>query len=289
MAVSELVFWQVGFSIALALVGALLLICSCLLGGRYYKEEAEKNVEKFALVLKHQAELWKQERERREKEYELRLEEQRHKNAAFEQNSEIREDMDDVMEENRVLRSQKDELSHRNEQLEQESARLRMENAGLTVQIAQAKWPGQEVELGFGLGSGPDSGSEPETVVDVEPERPRNFLSTLFGSELPPGSTFSLEEPVQNGPDSSGSHASFPSNSEPGTPPRTELPLSPPDNGQDPRKSNPMDSMVTMGGLLSGSKQRNTWAAHSGSSGPSHEEDDKWKPVSPGQRRTSVS
>ncbi|KAI8684491.1 hypothetical protein NCS57_00115300 [Fusarium keratoplasticum] len=281
MTVSELVFWQVGFAIALGLVGALLLVCSCLLGGRYYKEEAEKNLEQFSLVLQHQAGLWKQERERREKEYELRLEEQRHKNAAFQQNSEIREDMDDVMEENRVLREQKDEISHRNEQLMQVSARLRMENAGLAVRIAQAERLGQEAEPGFGLESGPDSGSEPE--------RPRNFSSTLFGSGLPPGSTFSLQEAVQNGPDSTGSHASFPLDSEPGSPPRTELPSPPPDNGQDPHKSNPMCSMVTMGGLLSGPNQRNTWAAHSGSSGPSHEEDDKWKPVSPGQRRTSVS
>lgn len=281
MTVSELVFWQVGFAIALGLVGALLLVCSCLLGGRYYKEEAEKNLEQFVLVLQHQAELWKQERERREKEYELRLEEQRHKNAAFQQNSEIREDMDDVMEENRVLREQKDEITHRNEQLMQVSARLRMENAGLAVRIAQAERLGQEAEPGFGLESGPDSGSEPE--------RPRNFSSTLFGSGLPPGSTFSLQEAVQNGPDSTGSHASFPLDSEPGSPPRTELPSPPPDNGQDPHKSNPMCSMVTMGGLLSGPNQRNTWAAHSGSSGPSHEEDDKWKPVSPGQRRTSVS
>ncbi|KAM6537129.1 hypothetical protein FALCPG4_003074 [Fusarium falciforme] len=280
MAVSELVFWQVGFAIALGIVGALLLVCSCLLGGRHYKEEAEKNLEKFALVLQHQAELWKQERERREKEYELRLEEQRHKNAAFQQNSEIREDMDDVMEENRVLREQKDEISHRNEQLMQVSARLRMENAGLAVRIAQAERLGQEAEPGFGLESGPDSGSEPE--------RPRNFSSTMFGSGLHPGSTFSLEEAVQNGPDSPVSHASFPSSSEPGTPPHTELPQSPPDNGQDPRKSNPTSSMVTTGGLLSGPKQRNTWAAHSGSSGPAHGEDEKWKPVTPGQRRTSV-
>lgn len=309
---SELVFWKVLFYVALGLVGALLLVCSCLLGGRHYKDEAIKDAEKFSRTLQHQAQLWEQERDRREREYELRLEEQRHKNAAFQQNSEIRDDMDDVMEENRVLREQKDALSQRNEQLAQESSRLRMENAGLTVQISQAKRPGQEVEPGFGLKSGPELRPGPERTVsvvnvenlepvlpervvevvnveNVEPGLPRNPSSTLFGSGLPPESTFSSEDAVQNGSDSPGSHYSLPPTSEPGSPERTELPPSPSDDGQDPTKLNPASGMITMGGLLSGTKQRNTWAADSGSSRPAHEEDDKWKPVSPGKRRLSFS
>ncbi|EEU47951.1 uncharacterized protein NECHADRAFT_75049 [Fusarium vanettenii 77-13-4] len=281
---SELVFWKVLFYVALGLVGALLLVCSCLLGGRHYKDEAIKDAEKFSRTLQHQAQLWEQERDRREREYELRLEEQRHKNAAFQQNSEIRDDMDDVMEENRVLREQKDALSQRNEQLAQESSRLRMENAGLTVQISQAKRPGQEVGPGFGLKSGLELRPGPERVVsvvnveNVEPGLPRNPSSTLFGSGLPPGSTYSLEAAVQNGSDSPGSHYSLPPTSEPGSPERTELPPSPSDDGQDPNKLNP----------ASGSKQRNTWSGveDSVSSRPVHE-GKEWEPAAPGQRRLS--
>ncbi|KAI8719142.1 hypothetical protein NCS52_00694600 [Fusarium sp. LHS14.1] len=339
---SELVFWKVLFYVALSLVGALLLVCSCLLGGRHYKDEAIKDAAKFRETLQHQAELWRQERDRRDREYELRLEEQRHKNAAFQQNSEIRDDMDDVMEENRVLREQKDELSSRSERLAQESSRLRMEIAGLAVQLAQSKRSGHEAEPGSGLESRPELRPGPKRVVSVvnvktlepvlpervvevvnveneEPELPRNPSSTLFGSGLPPestyssknaiqdgsdnpeshtwlprnqstlsgsglspGSTYSLEAAVQNGSDSPGSRASsVPPTSELGSPEHTELPPSPSDDGQDPSKLKPASGMMTMGGLLSGSKQRHTWAADSGSSRPAHETDDKWKPASP--------
>ncbi|KAL2685639.1 hypothetical protein Neosp_006740 [[Neocosmospora] mangrovei] len=343
MADSELIFWKVLFYVALGLVGALLLVCSCLLGGKHYRNEAIKDAEKFSRTLQHQADLWREERSRRDREYELRLEEQRHKNAAFQQNSEIRDDMDDVMEENRVLREQKDALSSRSERLAQESSRLRMEIAGLAVQLAQSKRSGQEVGPGFGLESGPEvrSGPErrvsmvnvqtlgpvlPERMVEVvnveneEPETPRNFPSTLSGSGLPPGSTYSLEAAVQNGSDSPGSHyspprthsstlfgsalppgstysledavqngsdssesraSSVPPTSELGSPEHTELPPSPSDDGQDPSKLKPASGMMTMGGLLSGSKQRHTWAVDSGSSRPAHETDDKWKPASP--------
>lgn len=339
---SELVFWKVLFYVALGLVGALLLVCSCLLGGKHYRNEAIKDAEKFSRTLQHQADLWRQERDRRDREYELRLEEQRHKNAAFQQNSEIRDDMDDVMEENRVLREQKDELSSRNDQLVQESSRLRMENAGLAVQVAQSKRPGQEVGSGFGLESGPEvrPGPErtvnmvnvqtlgpvlPERVVEVvnveneEPETPRNPSSTLFGSGLPPGSTYSLEDAVQNGSDSPESHTSPPRNhsstllgsglppgstysleaavqngsDSPGShyslPPTSELPPSPSDDGQDPSKLNPPSGMMTMGGLLSGSKQRHTWAVDSGSSRPAHETDANWQPATPASAGKPVS
>lgn len=287
MADSDLVFWQVGFAIALGLVGALLLVCSCLVGGRFYKDEAQKNIERFAKVLKHQGQLWKEERGRREKEYELRLEEQRHKNLAYEQNSQIREDMDDVMEENRVLREQMDEYKHRSEQLELESARLRSENAGLAVQIAQARRPAPV--------------ARPEMVLDPGSDRSPNLKSTLFGSGLPPASTFSLEEAVQNGSDSSVSHPSFPLDSEPGTPSRTETPPFSNNDWLGAREPEPVLGMVTKGNPMFVPKQRNTWAAHSASldptyeeaahstsSRPAHEVDDKWQPASPDKRRMSI-
>lgn len=286
-------FWLISFVLALALAGCFLLVCCCLLGGRYYKEEAKKNAKDFTQCLRHQAELWKQERERWETEYKLRLDEQKHKNAAWDQNSELREDMDDLMGENGALRDQMDKLYHRNEQLEQESKRLEMENAGLQVRMAQARRPGQEAQPDSKLGLQPEPGPEPEREPErePEPERPRNkvrFSSTLIDSGLPPGTDLNLEEPVETVPDSPQSHASFPSawsGSEPGTPTRAALPSSPSDNGQDSHTSNLMSGMVTLGGLLPGPKQRNTWAAHS----ESPPEDDEWKPVSPNQHRSSVA
>ncbi|RSL38324.1 hypothetical protein CEP53_014962 [Fusarium sp. AF-6] len=201
---SETLVWKVAFSLALALAGALALICGCLVGGRHSKGESRQNAERFAQVLKHQAELWKEERDKREKEYELRLEEQRRNNVAWEQNSELRDDMNDVMEENRLLGEQKDELARRSERLQLEVNRLKMANDGLAGQIAHARW------------AKPD----PETVVEPETERPRGqvrFSPTLTGSGLPPGSTCSLGDAVKRGLDGE---------SEPGTEPETERPRS---------------------------------------------------------------
>ncbi|KAJ4318164.1 hypothetical protein N0V84_006990 [Fusarium piperis] len=279
-------FWLISFLLALALAGTFLLICCCLLGGRYYKEQTRNNVENFVQCLKHQAELWKQERERWEAEFKLRLEEQKHKNAAWDQNLELRGDMDDVMEENRVLRDQKDTLNRRNEQLEQENKHVGMENAGLKARLAQVGQLGHEADPESELELEP----QPEPEPEPEPERSRNtagFSSTLFNSGLPPGSNLSLEEAVERDLDSPVSHASFPStwsDSDPGTTPRPGLPRSPPGNEQDPGTS---DEMMTSRDLLSSPKKRNTWAPHSES--PSHPpEDDKWKPVTPTKHRSSV-
>ncbi|RMJ12283.1 hypothetical protein CDV36_008066 [Fusarium kuroshium] len=373
---SETLVWKIAFSLSLALAGALALICGCLVGGRHSKGESRQNAERFAQVLKHQAELWKEEREKREKEYELRLEEQRRKNVAWEQNSELRDDMNDVMEENRLLGEQKDELTRRSERLQSEVNRLKMANDGLAVQIAHARWakpetvvepeterprgqvrfsptltgsglppgstcsledavkrgldgesePGTEPEterprskvrfsptlIGSGLPPGstcsledaikrgpyrefePETGLETvveqETAVEPETERPCSkgrFSPTLIGSGLPPGSTCSLEDAIKSGLDSDSSRSdssypSFPSmssDSEADTPSRTALPLSPLDNDQFSSTSRSTNSMMTMGGILPGPSQRQTWTEQPV---PPLPENDIWKPASPG-------
>ncbi|RSM04211.1 hypothetical protein CDV31_010139 [Fusarium ambrosium] len=334
---SETLVWKVAFSLALALAGALALICGCLVGGRHSKGESRQNAERFAQVLKHQAELWKEEREKREKEYELRLEEQRRKNVAWEQNSELRDDMNDVMEENRLLGEQKDELTRRSERLQSEVNRLKMANDGLAVQIAHARWakpetvvepeterprgqvrfsptltgsglpPGSTCSLEDAIKRGPYREFEPETgletvmeqetAVEPETERPRSkgrFSPTLIGSGLPPGSTCSLEDAIKSGLDSDStqsdsSYPSFPSmssDSEADTPSRTALPLSPLDNDQLSSTSRSTNSMMTMGGILPGPSQRQTWTEQPV---PPLPENDIWKPAAPAQHRSSFS